>query len=307
MNKWLVSLLLATTPVFAYDQASSYGDRSYGSGSDYQPWRGEDQQLEEMLKELEQLIDKAERARAADPTFLRDLRSLSGRYGNVWKKRIVFDDFSDGNFNRDPAWEVASGSFWVEPGRGLRSSVDPNTSQQQSSNDEDEDIAKLLLEALLEKQGGQSSNGSGQQNRSTARIKLPVTITNAFRIRTSVSINKQGGRFSLNLLYSDRGRERHAYRLHYLPGEAVPLVLVRIDGRRRTNVGEYKKALDIGDGRDHQLTWTRDRAGNFQVSIDDNILIKAKDTSFLPNFSGVMLVNNGNDMTMRSIEIEGTE
>jgi hypothetical protein len=305
MNKWLVFLLLATTiPVFAYDQSSSYNDRSYGS--DYQTWRGEDQKLEEMLKELEQLIDKAERARAADPKFLRDLRDLGGRYGNAWKKRIVFDDFSDANFNSNPAWQVASGSFWVEPGRGLRSIVDPNEPQQESSKDDDEDIAKLLLEALLEKHQGQDSAGSSQQDRSTARIKLPATVSNAFRLITTVSINRQGGRFSLNM-YSESGREHHAYRLHYLPGNAVSLSLVRVDGRARTNIGEYNKALDMGDSRDHELTWSRDRAGNIQIAIDGKVLIQARDTAYLADFDGVVFVNAGNDMTMRSIEINGTE
>ena len=93
--------------------------------------------------------------------FLGDLKALSARYDNPWTQRLLFDDFSDGDFQRNPVWSVTSGEFWVEQGYGLRSRVveaaagDPSGQQQPLSK---EQMVFSVLGAVLQ---GAANNGGG--------------------------------------------------------------------------------------------------------------------------------------------------
>ncbi len=88
----------------ALAQSSRYGAFDAGQGD-----------TQELVEALRALINEADRGRAADPLFLRDLRDLADRFDNPWHARILFDDFRDGDYTRDPAWRVVSGSArWID-------------------------------------------------------------------------------------------------------------------------------------------------------------------------------------------------
>ena len=59
----------------------------------YAPWQGQVQTgtMPELLKNLRSLIDKAERDKAANPLFLKDLRTLADQYGPVvgWPVKLM--------------------------------------------------------------------------------------------------------------------------------------------------------------------------------------------------------------------------
>ena len=81
--------------------------------------------LEALARELEALIDDAEKARAADPRFLQDLRDMIAAHvaEAAPREALVHDDFSDGDYTDDPRWEVVSGEFSVEGTLGLRTTI----------------------------------------------------------------------------------------------------------------------------------------------------------------------------------------
>ena len=73
-------------------------DGSRGTGRD----RRDTGAVQALAKELEALIDEAERARAADPRFLEDLRDKIAEYSAaaavaVPREALIQDDFSDGD------------------------------------------------------------------------------------------------------------------------------------------------------------------------------------------------------------------
>ena len=81
------------------------------------------ERLQGFVDELNRLTDAAEKSRAADPGFLRDLRGLARGYDRPWRLLVLSDAFQDGDFTRDPAWTVTSGKCWIERGWSLRSAV----------------------------------------------------------------------------------------------------------------------------------------------------------------------------------------
>ena len=60
------------------------------------------------------MVDDAEKARAADPQFLRDLRGLAQGSDRPWRIQLLNDDFGDGDFTRNPSWTVTAGKYWVD-------------------------------------------------------------------------------------------------------------------------------------------------------------------------------------------------
>lgn len=101
----LITMLALPTMVMATDR--------------YREWSPQSNSLQSFIDKLNQLIDDAEKARAADRYFLRDLRNLVREYDSPWMVSIVRERFEDGDYRYDPAWEVLSGRFNVHRGYGL--------------------------------------------------------------------------------------------------------------------------------------------------------------------------------------------
>ena len=78
----------------------------------YDPIRDETGKTQELIEELNTLVDAAERSRAADRRFIRDLRNVLRRFDNPWQVRLLTEDFRDGDFQSNPAWIVESGEFF---------------------------------------------------------------------------------------------------------------------------------------------------------------------------------------------------
>ena len=106
------------------------------SAQQYQPWNNPDSgggdRLQGFAERLNKLIDEAERSRAADLGFLRDLRGLAGEYRRMPRTLLLSDDFADGDYTRDPRWTVTAGRYWVERGWGLRSAIKPGQTPAQT-------------------------------------------------------------------------------------------------------------------------------------------------------------------------------
>ena len=87
----LVCLCCAALALPAAAQQSRY---SGGWGNPDRPAAGQpanpaDAKTAKLLDELNGLVDEAERGRAADPRFLRDLRDLARRYAWPWPRLSI--------------------------------------------------------------------------------------------------------------------------------------------------------------------------------------------------------------------------
>ena len=295
----------------------------------YSEWRGdaaEDDAARALARELEALIDEAERARAADPRFLQDLRDAIAAHAAASAPRaaLIRDDFSDGDFTHDPRWTVASGNFAVDPRLGLRTVV-PVAGAGADAAGESEggltgigksalDAGKSVLDAGKNVVGGLLGDGEGKEDAAKeegveppapepAEIYLAATVGDAFALEIELTshVAAADARFEIDLF---QGETRGAgYRLSYLPGGDPALVLSRFGRRGVTALGAHDGAAALEDGRGHVFGLTRDAEGAMAVSVDGAVLIRAESRAPAGPFDGIALVNGGGDYAIREIAV----
>ena len=281
------------------------------------------EQVQKLVDELRALTDEADRNRAADPRFLRDLKGLARRYDYPWRVRLITDDFRDGDYTHNPAWTAAAGKFTVAWGGGLATEVRPRTVVAATPAEEPpqkrdlsgEDIAIALFGEILRDRSGDSRRSrrqtpppEPQKVLDPAEIFLPRPITNAFAIRAVITGrlgDGMAGQGGLEIgVY--RGANRDAgYRLAYTPGKGLALLGVNQWGSSVIEASRTDVALI--DGKDHVLEWTRTDDGHMVVRLDGAEIFARTDRGWRDPFDGFHLINRGGDYLLRSLTIDGTK
>ncbi len=267
-------------------------------------------EMDKMINELRTLVTEAEKARAADPNFLQDLKDLAARYEGSFQALLFKDDFVDGNFTANPAWKLVSGKYWVERGYGLRSFVEPGgTTTSQPSQERKVSKEELIIGVLGAVLGGKvEQQGQPQQQATTTKVEpaeiyLASKINNAFTVKMDLSSWKNTGRFEIGTY---QGTNRNTgYRLVYTPGQSPALQLVRHYSSNSAVVGTVS-SLKLEDQKNHELVWSRTKFGETKVTVDGKVLINTTDQSFRDDFSGLVLKNSGGDYIIKSISVFGS-
>lgn len=297
--------------------------RSQGLGRPGQSVPGQSfpgQTVEGMFREFNSLIDEATNARAADPRFLGDLRDMlrkynslrnsapGSRYGGARRgrlERILFDDFSDGDFTANPSWRASGGGFEASAQYGLRTRVGQFGSSNLTGGGGSGDITGALLGAVLDQVqrrpgGGASPRYSASTGR--PRLTLSALIPREFSVDVLIRSNGRTGRLEIGVV---QGRDAHGYRVAYNPGSNQPVQLLRKGMGGITLLESAYQRLNLDDNRSHQLRMARDATGGITVAIDGREVIRTTDGSIRGNFDGLMIVNHGGDYTIRSVSVYG--
>ena len=308
--------------------------------SRYSEWRADGaeaeggQALDALARELEALIDDAEKARAADPRFLQDLRDMIAAHvaEAAPREALIRDDFSDGDYTDDPSWEVVSGEFSVESGLGLRTTIPLSGADAETmrlsldtimeTKDELLDKGEALLDKgkdtvtdllsgektfgdLLGGDDDEAKEDTGPAGPEPAMIVLDADIPNAFTLEVEMmsGIAHRDARFELDLFQGRGGTS--GYRLSYMAGDDPGLALSRFSRRGAEVIGEHDDALALEDGRSHTLALVRAGDGTMTATVDGAQLIRVKSSALEDPFDGVSLVNGGGDYAIRSIAVYG--
>lgn len=296
-----LSALLVLSPVSAQDSR-------YQSWSD--PDASQTQSRQGLVEDLRRLISEAEKARAADPVFLSDLRALANKYDPTTMSLILEETFADGDFTRNPAWQVASGKYWIEKGYGLRTVVEPadpaNAGGQTKNDITKEEVVIGILGAVL---GARSESGSSGRTsapatnpQEPAEIFLSRQIPNSFKLELTLTSWKPKGDLAIGTFQG--GDRQSGYRLYYRAGQTPALELVRKYGSRTSVIADVAD-VDIQDQKAHTLVWTRKPGGVMTLSLDGTVLLETTDQGFRDPFSGLKLVNRQGDFTFGSVKISG--
>ena len=217
-----------------------------------------------------------------------------------WGRRVLRETFRDGDYTNDPQWNVVSGSFKVTAGEGLRTVQRPArlpfSNNRQSRPD---DLPAAILGAIFE-QAMQSQSGDRRPEQdNVAEIHTPVSFSNAFAIRVTLSAREAEGGIGFGPYL---GRYRSGgYRLFYAP-ESRRFHLLRMTSQG-SNVIERSEPLNLSANRDYDLRWTRDDNGEMTVRLDGQTLFRVTDRSFSDPFDGFTIVNRGGDYSFRRVII----
>lgn len=270
------------------------------------------QQLQDLVDQLRELTDKARQQRAADRWLLNDLEDLINRHDWPWRNELLTEDFSDGNYDQNPAWSVITGQFWVDGRLGLRSrskAAQPEATPAEP-RERQQDLGKALLGALLQEAlRGKADEPAAQEplerGNEPAEIQLPLQIPNVFALQLALSAHNppgETGQIEFGLYQGSEGDT--GYQLIMQLGERSSLELVsRINGR--TRVIESVAMDNIDDGQSHAIEWRRDPAGQIQVSLDQNPLVTVRDNSFRYPFRQLSIRNQAGDFAVASITLHG--
>jgi len=265
-----------------------------------------------LLKDLKTLVDDAEKARAADRMFLRDLRDLMARYQRPWTQRLMFDDFIDGDITRNPTGTTVSGKFAVEQGYGLRSKggAGAPASAAPPGKVSKEELAISILGAVL---SGANKNKTNSAPAATPAVEAKpavlstrTRISNSFALSTSMSSWKGEGSFAYAVT---QGAGSAGYRVVYTPKQTArgaSLELLRVTSRGEGTI-DSASITTLEDQKNHSLEWTRAKDGQMIVSLDGKKVLNARDASFRDPFDAVAIINAGADVIVKSVEVLGVK
>ncbi|MCW9035635.1 MAG: hypothetical protein OQJ97_15555 [Rhodospirillales bacterium] len=294
----LVFFAITLMPYLAFAESNRYGS-----------WKDGKDPATSLTTELRALISEAEKARAANPIFLQDLKDLVSRYDNPWRTRIIDEDFRDGDFTANPTWTVASGKFGMG-WEGLISSVQPKQAaaqqQQQSQKVSKRDLAFALLGQVLNQGSGGSS--SNQQAQPTApsyepgEIYLKQSISNSFAMTIDLTSKATAGGVDFVLF---QGSQRSAgYRITSVPGRGIQIL--KVSSRGTVTLADSGPSVVLEDGKKHQLIWKRSSDGAMSLSLDGKTLFENDDLSFRQAFDGFSIINKGGEFNLHRLTIDGT-
>jgi len=220
-------------------------------------------------------------------------------------RTVLRDDFSDGNYRRNPSWQVLSGDFEVDR-NGLRSVVETQPATDRAmrglNSDRPEEIGLAVLGMILE----QRNNTRQEENPAPAepaRIFADTSIDNAFRVELDLASRQQPGRLELGVFQGNRPQGT-GYRLVYSADPQPGFGLIRRVSGRTETVARHEGRLELEDGRFHRIVWSRDESGTMQVRVDDRPLLRVEDNGLRDPFQGFVLENQGGDYTLGQITIE---
>jgi hypothetical protein len=280
------------------------------------PHQTEAGDMSDLLKRLRHLTDQAERSRAANPAFIKDLRNLADEYDNPWPVKVFYDDFRDGDFTRNPAWTVVAGDWRLDTkGRltGLHSVIaKPRAERTQSGSSgagPSEIVGNVLGGFLKEQQDGQGNRGDRRSGRGErdqhATIFAPVSISNAFAIRLELASGEGGGRFDFGPTVGQRGDS--LYRITYRPDAESGLVLSRVTNQGTQLLASSNGRVILEDDKSHVIEWQRDRAGKMTVALDGKQMFETVDGQISSRFDGFLMDNSGGAYWIHSVAIAGTK
>ena len=287
----------ASTSAQDTNRYSTWSDPSAPSSA-----KGQDAEarLKDIITRLNKLIDDAEKARAADPAFLKDLRTLANGATVPWNTVVLDDAFTDGNFTANPSWQVLSGEYFIEQGWGLRNRIltATNDAQSQANTDSGEDIAKAIFGTILKRATGVPEQASAAVENA---IITRVPLSNTFQISAEVSSWVDNGHLELGVFQGTAAQI--GYRVLYVSGKG--LQLHRVGNRGSTVVDTSAQPLNLEDKKYHAVVWSRDTDGKMTVSVDGKTVISVTDRGFSDPFDGVRISNKTGDFIVKRITATG--
>lgn len=282
-----------------------------------QDWRwqeaeeGARQPAEDLVVELQELIEEAERRRAADPAFLAELRDLAERYTVPWTVTVIEDSFQDGDYDSDPSWTVAAGDFWVDRELGLRTAVGEGQRAQGGEQAEPGDpMAQILGQVLgqvLDQPGAfgqQGRDGVTAAGTAYAEIYLDRALPNAFAVEMRAVVLETTARGGLLAGPYQGGQRDTGYVLALWPEDGAARVeILRARGGRSSVIASEQADIAVGPDTATSVEWTRGLDGDMVVRLDGETVLEALDRGITGGFDGFRITNAGGNYAIPRVAV----
>lgn len=263
---------------------------------------------QQLVNELKQLTDQAEQNRSASYRLIDQLRDLTARYDRPWGKKVLFDNFRDGDYLKNPVWYSNSDDFWAARSIGLRTELDRQSGQSRSDHSQysRQSTAQEAIIGMLLGGGIQQAEPehSAYDRPVRADISTAVTINNAFAITVKLSVMGRTNREGSFEFGPYQGQDMESgYRLAYQGGNRPALKLISYRRGMASVLELYDRGKLLEDGNVHNIDWQRTRNGMMTVLLDGKQLFKVRDRIYRNQFSGFVMTNRGGDYGIRSVSI----
>lgn len=207
---------------------------------------------------------------------------------------LMRDDFEDGDFVRNPNWQVHAGEFQVL--RGYLAVKLPDA-QTQASAAQQQSLTQFLRQAMGARVRSPEAvaaiaQGTGVEN----AFKIEATLLGSARDLVQMHIGPYIGRDLTS-----------GYRLVYDQDASNRLALIARSGGRTTVVAEKFGVTQLGDGRKHALEWVRNQNGLMVVRVDGGPVLRVKDDTIAGSFSGLSFVNLAGAWNLHDIAVYAYE
>ena len=249
--------------------------------------------LKELLDELKNTIEDADKRMVAHPRFLEELRALVDRYNRKLREVYIDEDFADGDYTQNPKWVVESGRFRVTPGGRLWCSVRAERPSSVESQKEDEEPIGILLREILKSRDKKKRSKRTARKEEKSVIHTLARIAPAFEIDITFVSDSTWGAVEVVLLGGTPAAP--LYRLIYqaAPSRERPIEIVRQRGSRRYTIESALQYPVLDDGTPHRIQWIRDTQGVMRVLVDEKEVLSTVELYYRDDFSGLALVNRG--------------
>ena len=251
--------------------------------------------LADLLNELESKVKDADKKMIAHPKFLEDLQALIEKYRGKFRKVFLRENFSDGDYTKNPKWTVVSGQFKITPLKRLRSAVftERPVEKPPSNTREKPDLFGSILQEVLKPSPEREEERSPAPEIKESSIRTNVKIGPVFEVDIRFVSESKWGSMEIVLL----GGENRVpyYRLVYnaAPSSNRPMQIFRERYSRSYLIDEAVKYPSLDDGALHRIQWIRDPQGNMKVLVDGKNILSTVEVFYKENFSGFSIVNKG--------------
>lgn len=243
--------------------------------------------MKKLVGDIKALIDKAERERTADPKFLKELRAAIRPHQPYWATSLVDENFSDGDYTKNPSWTPVRGRFRMDK-VGL--TMSPNVGQP------GQEVAAQLLKGLL---GGkvQTSTGSG------ALIALDGAVPNIYGLDVIMRVAevRSANEAAMRIGMTQGADRRGGYWVVVEPGAQPTVGLYALTRAGLNRLGVARIEGELLTGQDVRVQWQRREKGLIRVFVNRKKLIEARDETFRQQFDSLVLASDGMDSTVRRV------
>ena len=261
-----------------------------------------------MIDDLESIIAEGFNSRAAHPEFLKDLQSIIDQY-RIPKKIVFFsDDFSDNDFTHGPTWTVSTGEYSVDRYGSLFSSIAirrPSPQETPGKEADGDPNLRFLLGVLNElAKDGKDQAPDSEEAPEQALIYSTAAIPNSFNLLFSFRSAANWGSTSIGVFLGDDPRTGYHLVYRASPAEGRPMQLIRYRYGKPYIIAEIiENSPDLDDDRDHILQLKRASNGDMVIIVDGSEILHTSDLTYMDDFTGVAIMNNGGSYSYDDTEL----